>query len=125
MKLAILFAVIIFLVCTASAAEQSSGYLVDSKCYKIAIGNVNPRSTSTTDLDMDRVIKLCVPTSKTTLFGLVQADWRMVILDSAGSSKAAEEIRAAGKQPSYVATVTGEIGGGIMAVESISLAQPR
>ena len=96
MKVAVKLAMITFLLGTiASAAEHLSGYLVDSKCYKSASGNVAPRSTATSDRDMDRLVKLCAPTSKTTTFGLVQADWGMLVLDSPGNSRAAKVMREA------------------------------
>jgi len=104
------------------AAEEYSGYLVDSNCYQIASHNVDPWETSTVDRDMDWYIRECTPNRKTKSFGLVQFDWSAFRFDAAGNSMAANVVRNAGKQQVFVIALVGSREGKAINVESIKLA---
>jgi hypothetical protein len=113
---------------TMPATENWTGYLVDSRCYETAARNVSPWSTSTVDRDMDLNIRQCRPNAKTKFFALVQFDWKAFEIYSAGAEKAAELVRNAPKQKTYVVNVVGSIENGLLKLDSISMVtqvQPR
>jgi hypothetical protein len=123
MKLLLQVAVLIVLAAAAVlAAENRSGYLVDYRCYQIASGNVGAGSTHA-DTHMDSHVRQCPPNGKTKSFGLVQFDWKVYELTSAGDAKAAELVRNAGKQRMYVVNTIGSIEAGLLNVDSVAIAK--
>ncbi|HMD49234.1 MAG TPA: hypothetical protein VKG79_09060 [Bryobacteraceae bacterium] len=115
------------LLCLASALSFAgiwTGALVDSKCYAREERNVNPTDTMTyVDRDRNLEIRFCSPLAKTKSFAVVQADGTIVTLDSAGNVKAAELVRAIGKQSRLAVEVTGALSKDTISVDSIALAK--
>jgi hypothetical protein len=115
------------LFCLSSAlgfAATWTGDLVDSKCYASEERNVNPTDTLThVDRDGNREIRYCSPRAKTKSFAVVQADGTIYTLDSAGNAKAAELVRAIGKQSRFVVAVTGALSKDTINVDSIAMAK--
>jgi hypothetical protein len=104
-----------------SFAETWSGKLVDSKCYAAEQRNVNPTDTETwVDSDKNYEIRYCSPRSKTKVFAVVDSDGRSFNLDSAGNSKAAALVPNDGKKHVIPVTVSGEMIGKAIQVDSIS-----
>ena len=103
------------------AAESSSGYLVDSKCYEVTQRQAG--ATFTVERDMQLAIRQCAPTSSTKYFGVVENDWEMVKLDSDGNEKVGELLQQNLKQNVYRVTATGEGDRNTLKVDSISMEQ--
>ncbi|MGP0076723.1 MAG: hypothetical protein ACLPWF_32825 [Bryobacteraceae bacterium] len=98
-----------------------SGHLVDAKCYAAEERNVNPTDTETyVDRDGMEELRYCHPRLKTKSFTIVQFDGQSVNLDPAGNAKAAELVQKAGKRHFMYVTVTGEMTGKTIKVDSIS-----
>jgi hypothetical protein len=107
-------------------AQNWSGSLVDSKCYASEERNVNPTDTLiSVDRDGNREIRFCSPSSKTKSFALVPFDGRTVNLDPSGNAKASELVRTNHKRRPFFVTVSGEIVGEAIRVDSISAAPER
>jgi len=105
MRLAILF----FTASMLASAANWSGFLVDSKCYNAEERNRNPTDTSSVDRDGDYEVRYCHPNPKTKIFALVLPDWSSLRLDSSSGAKAADLVRATGKQRYFAVTVTGDM----------------
>jgi hypothetical protein len=106
---------------TLSFAASWSGALVDSKCFASEERNVNPTDTLThVDRDQNQEIRYCSSRGKTKSFALVQQDGTSFQLDSTGNAKAAELVRKTVKKSLVAVTVTGEISGNTIHVDSIS-----
>jgi hypothetical protein len=102
-------------------AETWSGELVDSKCYAAEQRNVNPTDTETwVDSDKGYEIRYCSPRSKTGVFAVVDRDGRSFNLDSAGNAKAAALVPNDRNKHFTPVTVTGEMIGKAIKVDSIS-----
>jgi len=107
-------------------AENWSGMLVDSKCYAAEERNVNPTDTETfVDRDKGYEIRYCLPKLKTKIFALVPPYGESVPLDSAGNAKAAQLIRTEGKKHLVLVTITGELIGNAIQVDSIAALPTR
>jgi hypothetical protein len=105
-----------------SLAGSWTGSLVDSRCYENEESNVNPTDTLTSvDRDRDREIRYCAPRAKTKSFTIVQRDGSSLKLDPGENSKALELVQKAGKRRFFNVTVTGELNGKTIKVDSISL----
>ncbi len=101
-----------------------TGALVDSKCYASEERNVNPTDTMTyVDRDRNLEIRFCSPRAKTKSFAVVQADGTIVTLDAVGNAKAAEFVRATGKQSRFAVVVTGALSKDTISVDSIAIAK--
>ena len=115
------------LLCLSSAfgfAGIWTGALVDSKCYASEERNVNPTDTMIyVDRDRNLEIRYCSPRAKTKSFAVVQADGTTVTLDSAGNAKAADLVRAVGKQSRFTVAVTGALSKDTINVDSIAVAK--
>jgi hypothetical protein len=123
MKRVVQLVVVFFLTSpTVFAAESLSGYLVDSKCYEVT-QRLTAGSTSTVELDMELAIKQCAPNPTTKSFGVVQNDWEIVNLDSAGNEKAAELLRQNLKKDMYRVAIVGEEDRKTLKVDSVSMAK--
>jgi hypothetical protein len=124
MALAMRLAALFCLSAALGFARIWTGALVDSKCYASEERNVNPTDTLTSvDRDGNREIRYCTPRAKTKSFAIVQADGTIVALDSAGNAKAAELVRATGKQSRFIVAVTGALSKDTISVESITIAK--
>ncbi|HLG95452.1 MAG TPA: hypothetical protein VKX49_03970 [Bryobacteraceae bacterium] len=117
------------LLCVASGLagiETWSGALVDGKCYAAEERNVNPTVTLTAvDRDRGQEIRYCSPNAKTKTFALVERDSTRFDLDAGGNAKAAELVRKSGKKPLFLVTVTGELNGHTITVDTISAGEPE
>lgn len=123
MKRVMQLVIVFFLTSTTGfAGESLSGYLVDSKCYEV-IQRLTAGSTSTVELDMELAIKQCAPNPTTKSFGVVENDWEILNLDSAGSEKAAELLGKTLKRDMYRITITGEERRNTLKVDSVSMAK--
>jgi hypothetical protein len=124
MFIAIRFAALLCVFSAVSFAGTWTGTLVDSRCYASEERNVNPTDTLTyVDRDGNREVRYCSPRAKTKSFAVVQADGTIVSLDSAGNAKAAELVRAAGKQSRFAVGVTGTLSKDTISVDSITMAK--
>jgi hypothetical protein len=122
MTLAMRLAAMFCLSAALSFAGIWTGALVDSKCYANEERNVNPTDTLTqVDRDGNREIRYCSPRAKTKSFAIVQADGTIITLDSAGNAKAADLVRATGKQSRFTVAVTGALSKDTISVESIAV----
>jgi hypothetical protein len=117
MRVAVLFCFAI----ASGFAGSLTGVLVDSNCYDSLERNSNPFETSPGARDRDYQIRYCSPKTKTKKFAVVLEDWTRVKLNSTGNSKAAELVRKTGRKSPFPVVVTGEVGGEIVKVDSISL----
>jgi hypothetical protein len=105
-------------------ARTWSGSLVDAKCYAAEERNVNPTDTEVfVDRDRGYEIRYCSPKPKTKLFAVVSFEGTVANLDSAGNVKASEFAQKAGKERPMHVTVTGEMTGNEIKVESITAAK--
>jgi hypothetical protein len=116
-QLAVLFGMLTPL----SFAETWSGHLVDAKCYTTEEQNKNP-STTLEDVNRDRVeeIRACPPKPNSKAFTIVQFDGQKLDLSPAGNAKVTEFVRNTGKQHFYHVTITGEMNGKEIRVDSIA-----
>jgi hypothetical protein len=121
MRVAVLFCFTIAPGFAGSFAGSWTGALVDSNCYDSLECNSNPFETSPGARDRDYQIRYCSPKTKTKKFAVVLEDWARLKLNSSGNSKAAELVRKAGGKSPFSVVVTGEVGGEIVKVDSISL----
>jgi hypothetical protein len=113
--------VVLFLVSATCFAGTWQGALVDGKCYDSEERNVGPNDTETSvDHDKGWEIRHCSPKAKTTAFEFVrQEDGQSFRLDSEGNAKAAELVRKAGKKRGFTVTLSGEISGSTIKVDSV------
>ena len=119
MKVGLQLAAVVLLASTSCLATGNfSGYLVDSNCYETM-----QRNTSHGQIDMNRAIKYCAPTTKTRSFGLVQQDGKIFRFESDGNAKAAELVRNTEKQEVYLVALAGAMDKNILTVDSISIAK--
>jgi hypothetical protein len=105
-------------------AESWTGALVDSNCYDSLERNSNPFETSPGARDRDYQIRYCSPKTKTKKFGIVLDDWTRLMLNPAGNSKVVELVKKTGRKSPFPVVVTGERGGEMIRVDSISI-RPR
>ena len=120
MRVVILF----FLAAATALAGSWTGYLVDSRCYAAEERNVNPGDTEAhIDRDMDYEIRYCSPTPKTKAFAIVDREWNRSDLDAGGNAKAADLVWRIGKKRETTVDVRGQLSGGTIVVDSISLAK--
>jgi hypothetical protein len=126
MALTIRLAALLAVSSAMGLAETWSGMLVDSKCYAAEERNVNPTDTETfVDRDKGYEIRYCSPKLKTKIFALVPPYGESVPLDSAGNAKAAQLIRTEGKKHLVLVTITGELIGNAIQVDSIAALPTR
>jgi hypothetical protein len=95
-------AALVLLAGTMCFAESWSGRLIDAACHEQAQGKAAS----------------CVPTSKTTAFGIETGDGKVVKLDSAGNMKATQIMKTTTK-PDAEVTVNGSLSGDTVKVDSI------
>lgn len=114
-------AVVILLVASGVAVAQSwTGALVDAHCYAAKERNVNPTDTLTAvDRDRGQEIRYCSPKPDTKTFALVERDATSFNLDPGGNTKAVELVRKIGRRPLFLVTVTGELDGRTIKVDTI------
>jgi hypothetical protein len=84
-----------------------SGYLVDSRCYASEQSNVSADAASGSR-DMRLGLRQCSATSETKRFAIVQNDWSVLKLDTAGNQSVAAVARHNTKRSTlYCVTVAG------------------
>ena len=84
-----------------------SGYLVDARCYAVEQSNVSA-DTSSVSRDMRLGLQQCSATYKTTRFAIVQNDWSVLKLNTAGNQSVAAIARHNTKRSTlYCVTVAG------------------
>lgn len=126
MLLAIRLAALLAISSAFGFAETWSGMLVDSKCYAAEERNVNPTDTEIfVDRDIGYQIRYCSPRLKTKTFALVPPYGESVPFDSAGNAKAAELVHNIAKRRLTPVTVTGELVGKAIQVDSIAVSPTR
>ena len=119
-------AALLALASAACFAETWSGPLVDSKCYGAEQRNVNPTDTQTyVDVDRGYEIRYCSPTHKTKLFAIVSPEGERLKFDDAGNAKAAGLVRNYNRKRILEVTVSGEMAGKAIKVQSISALPAR
>jgi len=119
--------VALLILCAAAAlAESWTGLLVDSKCYSAEERNVNPTDTETSvDRDVMYSIRYCSPTHKTKAFALVEQYGERLKFDPAGNAKSADLVRNVNKKHMLQVSVTGEMSGKLLRVDTISTTGPK
>jgi hypothetical protein len=120
------FAALLAFASAACFAETWSGPLVDSRCYGAELRNVNPTDTHPyADVDRGYQIRYCSPTHKTKLFAIVSPEGDRLKFDDAGNTKAADLVRNINKKQVLAVTVSGEMAGKAIKVQSISALPAR
>jgi hypothetical protein len=92
-------------------AESWSGKVVDAACKDQAAAAPAPAPAA----------NACEPTASTVSFGIELSDGKVLKLDSAGNSKAAEAVKNNAGKSSLQATVTGSMEGQTVKVETIDI----
>ena len=90
-------------------AETWSGKVVDAACKDQAAAAPTPAPAA------------CEPTASTVAFGIELPDGKVLKLDSAGNTKAAEAMKNNAGKSSLQATVTGSMDGQTVKVETIDI----
>jgi len=117
-------ATLIGLIAAPEFAQNTTGFLVDSKCYEAVERNVSPWDTNPyVDRDRDWEVRFCSPNRKTKSFTLVNHDGLSFKLDPAGNAKAAELLGSIRKKFPLEVSVTGELSKDAVKVDSISIAK--
>lgn len=121
MRLTVQLVVFLGVLTSSSFARTWSGHLVDAKCYTTEEQNLNP-TTTLENVNRDKVdeIRACPPKPTSKSFTIVDFDGQSVNLDPATNAKVSEFLRNTGKQQFYQVTVTGEMNGKAIRVDSIS-----
>jgi hypothetical protein len=91
-------------------AETWSGKVVDAACKDQAAAAPAPAP-----------VNACEPTASTVAFGIELSDGKVLKLDSAGNTKAAEAMKNNAGKSSLQATVTGSMDGQTVKVETIDI----
>jgi hypothetical protein len=116
--------ILLALICLSVAPAMAAtwfGALVDSGCYAARARNVDPNDTLTSvDQDTNEEIRYCSPGAKTKNFGLVDPQGEVCRLDAVGDRKAVEIVRQTGKSSRLRVSVTGELSGKTLKVNSMS-----
>ena len=106
------------------AAQGSSGYLVDRKCFEALERNVNPFDADrAVNRDLGFQIRYCHPRTKTQSFIFIQQNGLNFQLDAAGDRKAADLVRVNKKKAADLVNVMGQKSGHTIHVTSISVSQ--
>jgi hypothetical protein len=110
MKKTAKLAVLIGLGATLCLAETWTGKLVDTNCKEQ--GKAQPSRQATT----------CDPSAATTAFAIETSDGKVLKLDSAGNSQAAQALKRVATKGSPDATVTGSMqGSDTIKVEALTI----
>jgi hypothetical protein len=96
-------------------AESWSGKVVDAACKDQAAAAPAAAPAPAP------AANACEPTASTVSFGIELSDGKVLKLDSAGNSKAAEAVKNNAGKSSLQATVTGSMEGQTVKVETIDI----
>lgn len=77
------------------------------------------------DRDRNSEIRYCSPTRKTKLFAIVNLQGERLKFDDAGNAKAADLVRNNNRKQVLAVTVSGEMAGKAIQVQSISALPSR
>jgi hypothetical protein len=97
-------------------AETWSGKMVDAACKDQAAPAPAPEAQPSSP-----VANACEPTASTVAFGIELPDGKVLKLDSAGNTKAAEAMKNNAGKSALQATVTGSMDGQTVKVETIDI----
>ncbi len=97
-----------------------SGKVVDAACKDQAAAPA-PAPSAQSAQPGGQVANACEPTASTVAFGIELSDGRVLKLDSAGNTKAAEAMKTNAGKSSLQATVTGSLDGQTVKVETIEI----
>jgi len=111
---------VLFLGSVLCLAETWSGKVVDAACKDQAAAPA-PAPSAQSAQPGGQVANACEPTASTVAFGIELSDGRVLKLDSAGNTKAAEAMKTNAGKSSLQATVTGSLDGQTVKVESIDI----
>jgi hypothetical protein len=100
-------------------AESWSGKVVDAACKDQAAAAPAPAPAESTKPSSPA--NACEPTASTVSFGIELPDGKVLKLDSAGNTKAAEAVKNNAGKSSLQATVTGSTDGQTVKVETIDI----
>ena len=96
-------------------AETYSGRVVDAACKAQAAPAAPGAQPGSQQANA------CEPSASTVSFGIEMQDGKVLKLDSAGNSKAAEAVKGNAGKTGLQATVTGSMEGQTLKVESIDI----
>ena len=111
---------VLFLGSVLCLAETWSGKVVDAACKDQAAAPA-PAPSAQSAQPGGQVANACEPTASTVAFGIELSDGRVLKLDSAGNTKAAEVMKTNAGKSSLQATVTGSLDGQTVKVETIEI----
>jgi len=109
---------VLFLGSVLCLAETWSGKVVDAACKDQAAA---PAPSAQSAPPAGQATNACEPTASTVAFGIELSDGRVLKLDSAGNTKAADAMKTNAGKSSLQATVTGSLDGQTVKVESIDI----
>jgi hypothetical protein len=99
-------------------AESWSGKVVDAACKDQAAAAPAPAPEAQPS---SPVANACEPTASTVAFGIELPDGKVLKLDSAGNTKAAEAMKNNAGKSALQATVIGSMDGQTVKVETIDI----
>jgi hypothetical protein len=105
---------VLFLGSVLCLAETWSGKVVDAACKDQAAAAQSAQPGG-------KAANACEPTASTAAFGIELSDGKVLKLDSAGNTKAAEAMKTNAGKSSLQATVTGSLDGQTVKVETIEI----
>jgi hypothetical protein len=105
---------VLFLGSVLCLAETWSGKVVDAACKDQAAAAQSAQPSG-------KAANACEPTASTAAFGIELSDGKVLKLDSAGNTKAAEAMKTNAGKSSLQATVTGSLDGQTVKVETIEI----
>src|SRR5437764_10227513 len=113
---------VLFLGSVLCLAETWSGKVVDASCkdQAAAPAPAAPAAESAQPAGHGAA-NACEPTASTVSFGIETSDGKVLKLDSAGNTKAAEAMKTNAGKSGLQATVTGSLDGQTVKVESIDI----
>jgi len=103
-------------------AESWSGKVVDAACKDQAAAAPAPAPAPAESAQPSTpAANACEPTASTVSFGIELSDGKVLKLDSAGNTKAAEAMKTNAGKSYLQATVTGSMDGQTVKVETIDI----
>jgi hypothetical protein len=100
---------LVFALAGASQAAEWTGHLMDSMCAP----TMRDKAASHT--------AECMKGCRDSGYGLVTQDGKYIKFNEAGNTKAVAELERSGKQENLLVKVAGELKGGVIQVESITM----
>jgi len=118
----LIFTSLLCLVSAPGFAHTWAGYLVKSSCFRSEQRNRNATNTEYyVNSDVMYEIRYCAPSVKTSSFGFVDANGIFYKLDPASNARAAALVRRTGKRRGLPVTVSGEVQGKFLHLQSVRM----